>query len=160
MPALFYLLWLLLMVISTPSLVAKRSVIQKIRYIKIQESLEPALRHWRWKQLSNFYAKYSSIWWCHPIKFRCKEISRYGRNSHLIIRDLIMTLNLKTANQFCMTLAHDDASLYQVWLQKVQQLRRYRPDEHSLELWTLHLTFTTREQSNLFTSQMGEWPRM
>ena len=30
-------------------------------------------------------------------------------------------------------LAHNVASLYQVWLQKVQQLRRYRPDEHSLE---------------------------
>ena len=31
------------------------------------------------------------------------------------------------------TLANDDASPYQVWLQKVQQLRRYHPDEHSLE---------------------------
>ena len=30
------------------------------------------------------------------------------------------------------TLANDDASPYQVWLQKVQQLRRYCPDEHSL----------------------------
>ena len=30
-------------------------------------------------------------------------------------------------------LAHDDASPYQVWLQKVQQLRRYPPNEHSLE---------------------------
>ena len=35
------------------------------------------------------------------------------------------------------TLAHDDASQYQVWLQKVQQLRRYHPDEHSLDInWT------------------------
>ena len=31
------------------------------------------------------------------------------------------------------TLAHGDASSNQVWLQKVQQLRRYHPDEHSLE---------------------------
>ena len=31
------------------------------------------------------------------------------------------------------TLANDDASPYQVWLQKVQQLRRYYPDVHSLE---------------------------
>ena len=31
------------------------------------------------------------------------------------------------------TLAHDYASPYQVWVQKVQQLRRYRPGEHSLE---------------------------
>ena len=28
------------------------------------------------------------------------------------------------------TLAHHVASSYQVWLQKVQQLREYRPDEH------------------------------
>ena len=34
------------------------------------------------------------------------------------------------------TLAHDDASPYQVWLQKVQQLRRYCPDTHSLEFTT------------------------
>ena len=44
------------------------------------------------------------------------------------------------------TLAHDVASPYQLWLQKVQQLRRYHPDEHLLEL-----TLTTREQSNLLT---------
>ena len=31
------------------------------------------------------------------------------------------------------TQAHDNASLHQVWLEKVQQLRRYRPDEHSVE---------------------------
>ena len=31
------------------------------------------------------------------------------------------------------TLAQDDASPYQVWLQKVQQFRKYCPDEHSLE---------------------------
>ena len=31
------------------------------------------------------------------------------------------------------TLAHDVASPYQVWLQKVQQLKRYHPDEQSLE---------------------------
>ena len=31
------------------------------------------------------------------------------------------------------TLAPDVASPYQVWLQKVQQLRRYCQDEHSLE---------------------------
>ena len=31
------------------------------------------------------------------------------------------------------TLAYDDALPHQVWLQKVQQLRRYCPDEHSLK---------------------------
>ena len=53
------------------------------------------------------------------------------------------------------TLAHDVASPRQVWLQKVQQLRRYCQDEHSLEFWTFSvtLTLTTTEQSNLFTRQ-------
>ena len=31
------------------------------------------------------------------------------------------------------TLAHDDASTHQVWLQKVQQLNKYCPYDHSLE---------------------------
>ena len=31
------------------------------------------------------------------------------------------------------TLAHDVVPPYQVWLQTVQKLRRYRQDEHSLE---------------------------
>ena len=56
------------------------------------------------------------------------------------------------------TLAHDDASSQQVWLQKVQQLRRYRPDEHSLEFWTFSatLSLTETEQSNLFTRQSNQ----
>ena len=53
------------------------------------------------------------------------------------------------------TLAHDVASPYQVWLQKAQQLRRCHPDEHSLEFCTFRVTlsWTTTEQSNLFTGQ-------
>ena len=31
------------------------------------------------------------------------------------------------------TLAHDVTALYQAWLQKVQKLWRYCPDEHSLD---------------------------
>ena len=52
-------------------------------------------------------------------------------------------------------LAHNVAPPYQVWLQKVQQLWRYRPDEHSLECRTFYvtLTWTTTQQSNLFTRQ-------
>ena len=55
------------------------------------------------------------------------------------------------------TLAHDVASPYQVCLQKVQQLRRYHPDEHSLDYWTSSVTSTTTEQSNLFTTQSTLW---
>ena len=55
------------------------------------------------------------------------------------------------------TLAHDDASPYQVWLQKVQQLRGYRADEHSLEFLTFSVTLTwkTTVQPNLFTRQFS-----
>ena len=57
------------------------------------------------------------------------------------------------------TMVHDGASPYQVWLQKVQRLRKYRSDEHSLEFLTFPetLTLTTTEQSNLFTRQFSSW---
>ena len=57
------------------------------------------------------------------------------------------------------TLAHDVASPYQVWLQKVQQQSRCHSDEHSLKFWTFSVTFslTTTEQSNLFTRQSSLW---
>ena len=57
------------------------------------------------------------------------------------------------------TLAFVDASPYQVWLQKVQQLRRYRQDEHSLEFCTFPVTFTltTIKQTNLFTRHSSLW---
>ena len=53
------------------------------------------------------------------------------------------------------TLAHDDASAYNVWLQKVQHLRRYHPEEQSLEFWPfpVTMTLTTTEESNLYTRQ-------
>ena len=50
-------------------------------------------------------------------------------------------------------LAHDAASPYQVWLQTVQQQKRYHSDEHSLEFWTFSVTLTTTERSNIFTRQ-------
>ena len=75
----------------------------------------------------------------HPIKFGCKKISNSA--------DMLETVILDYMNPHCDidhadtkpmflhdTLAHDDASPYQVWSQKVQQLRRYRPHKHSLEL--------------------------
>ena len=57
------------------------------------------------------------------------------------------------------TRVHDGASPYQVWLQKLQRLRRYRWVEHSLECLTVPvtLTLTTTEQSNLFTRQSSSW---
>ena len=62
---------------------------------------------------------------------------------------------MKAANQSsCIDiLAHDDALTYQAWLWKVQQLRRFNPDERSLEFWTLPVTLTLTTQSNPFFSQ-------
>ena len=54
------------------------------------------------------------------------------------------------------TLAHDVASPDQVWLQKVQQLRRYMVQMNihwNSEPFSVTLTLTTTEQSNLFTRQ-------
>ena len=55
------------------------------------------------------------------------------------------------------TFAHDVASPYRVWLQKVQQLKRYHSDEHLLEFWTFPVTLTKTEQCNLFTRQSSLW---
>ena len=77
---------------------------------------------------------------CHPIKYGCKKFSSSV--------DMVDTVTFDQMGPHCKledskpiflhdTLAHDDASQYQVWLQKVQQLRRYHPDEHSLDInWT------------------------
>ena len=69
----------------------------------------------------------------HTIKCGCKKI-----NSSV---DMVETLIVGYMSHHCDpelgdskpiflhdTLAHDDASPYQIWLQKVQQLRRYDPD--------------------------------
>ena len=92
----------------------------------------------------------------HPIKFGCKNISSSADKVETVIFDQISP-ELEESKPIFLhdTLAHDVPSPYQVWLQKVQQLRRYRPDEHSLEFLTFSvaLTLTTAEQSNLFTRQ-------
>ena len=77
----------------------------------------------------------------HPIKCGCKKISSSA--------DMVETGTFDYMSPHCnpepedsksifsqKILAHDDASKYQVGLQMVQQLRRYRPDEHSLEFFT------------------------
>ena len=74
----------------------------------------------------------------HPIKFGCKKISSSVHMVETVIFDQ-MSLHcdpeLEDSEPIFLhdTVAHDVALPYQVWLQKVQQLRRYHPDEHSLE---------------------------
>ena len=50
------------------------------------------------------------------------------------------------------TLAHDDALQYQVWLQKVQQSRRYGQGEISVKFltFTVTVTLSTTQQNNIF----------
>ena len=100
----------------------------------------------------------------HLIKFGCRKISSSADMVETVIFDQMSPhcdSELEDSKQIFLhgTLAHDVPSPYQVWLQKVQQLRRYRPDEHSLEFSTFSvaLTWTTTKQSNLFTRQSTLW---
>ena len=73
-----------------------------------------------------------------PIKFGCQKISSSADMVETVISDKMSPRcdpELEDSKPIFLhdTLVHDDASPYQVWLQNVQQLRRYRPDEHSLE---------------------------
>ena len=96
----------------------------------------------------------------YPFKCGCKKISNPVDIVETVILDYMSPhydpeLELEDSKPIFLhdTLAHDDASPHQVWLQKVQQLMRYHPDEHSLKLLTFSvtLTLTTTRQSNLFT---------
>ena len=76
----------------------------------------------------------------HPIKFGFKKISSSADVVETVILDQMSPHcdpELEDSKPIFLhdTLASDVASPYQVWLhlQKVQQLRRYHSDEHSLE---------------------------
>ena len=91
----------------------------------------------------------------HTINFGCKIISGSVDIIETVISEntsLHCNLDLEDCWQIFLqkTLAHDDASQYQVWLQIVWQLRRFRPHEHSLEFWTFPVTLilTITQQSN------------
>ena len=74
----------------------------------------------------------------HPIKFGCKKVSSSADIVETVIFDQMIPQcdpELEDSEPIFLhdTLAHDAASPCQVWLQMVQLLRRYRPDERSLE---------------------------
>ena len=74
----------------------------------------------------------------HIINFGCKTISKSVNMVETVIFGYIdpnCDLELEDSKSVFLhdTLAHDDASPYQVKLQKDQQLRRYCQDEHSPE---------------------------
>ena len=68
------------------------------------------------------------------ITFGCKKISNSVDMVEKVISEMCphCDLELEDSKPIFLhdTLANDDASPYQVWLQQVQQLRRYCPDEH------------------------------
>ena len=71
-----------------------------------------------------------------PIKSGCKQIGSSVDMVETVISDYKSpNCDLEGSNPIFLhdTLAYDGASPYQVWLQKVKQLRRYCPDEYSLE---------------------------
>ena len=74
----------------------------------------------------------------HQIKFGCKKINSSADIVETVISDQMSPHcdpELEESKPIFLydTLAHDFASSYQVWLQKVQQLRRHCLDEHLLE---------------------------
>ena len=74
----------------------------------------------------------------HQIKYGCKKLSSSVDMVETVLLDYMSPqydFELEDSKPIFLhdTLAHNDASPYQVQLQKVQQLRRYAQDEHSLE---------------------------
>ena len=75
----------------------------------------------------------------------------------MIIQALTVTLTLKSAHQsLCMSQAHDDASLYQARLQKVQQFRSYLPDKHSLKFWTFAVSLPLKKAIQTFCKTLWQ----
>ena len=67
----------------------------------------------------------------YPIKFGCKKISSSADMVETVISDQMSPHcdpELEDRKPIFLhdILAHDGASLYQIWVLKVQQLRRYR----------------------------------
>ena len=98
-----------------------------------------------------------------PSKFGSKKISSSADMTETVIFDQMSPHcdpELEDRKLiFLHILAHDVTSQCQVWLEKIQQQRRYHSDKHSLEFWTFSvtLTLTTIEQSNLFMRQSILW---
>ena len=99
-----------------------------------------------------------------PVKCGCRKISSSADMVETVTSDYMShdcDPELEDSKPIFLqdTLTYDDASPYQVWLQKAQQLRRYCPDESSLKTWTfpVTLTRTIKEQFNLFTRQFSLW---
>ena len=74
------------------------------------------------------------IYWHHPCCFRL-----FPQLQHLSEKWQVRSCCAHPQSQ---SKAHDDASQYQVWLQKVEQLRRYHPDKITTDRPTQWLQYT------------------
>ena len=73
-----------------------------------------------------------------------RQIRRHIRKSYFDYMILHCDLDLEHSKAIFLkdTLAHDDASPYQIWWLKVQRLRLYHLDKHSLTLQSFAATLT------------------
>ena len=72
---------------------------------------------------------------CHPVEFHSKKICSSVDLVETVTFDVSPDCDLEDSKPIFLhdTVAHDNPSPYQAWLQKVQQRRRYHPDEQSPE---------------------------
>jgi len=92
------------------------------------------------KAICNLFTSHSGLWWC-PIKLNLAakgspvlKIQQKRYDPH--------TVTLTMQSIFHMTLAHNDAFPYYVWLQKVISFRRYHLGKKSITFWTFAVTLT------------------
>ena len=94
---------------------------------------------------SNPRSFHKAVWLiivCHQTEFGCKGITSAGDIVETIIWPHTVTLILKIAKHFYMTLAHNDTFAYYIWPQKVKSFRRYHPGKQSITFWTFAVTLT------------------
>ena len=107
---------------------------------------------------SNLFKRQFSL--CHQTKFGCKRISRgslvlkiLSRETFINILKSTVTLALNTETPFFFsndTPAYKNVLSNQVWLQKVQQFRRYRRNSRILITQALDVTMTLTLQRIIY----------
>ena len=94
-----------------------------IKLTTIRWSFEPSLWPWLWLQQSSLDTRHSSLWWCtNQLHSGCKRVSISVDTVEMVISDCMSphcVLDREDSKPVFThdTLAHADASFYQVWLQ-------------------------------------------
>ena len=112
----------------------------------------------RRKRLKNWYKDSIKRSLSHQTEFGCKGITSAGDIVETIIWPHTITLTLKIAKYFHMTLAHNNEFPYYVWPQKVKSFRRYHPGKQSMIFWTFaccDLTLTLKTAKHTFHKTPG-----